>query len=59
MIVWDITEDHSGIIWLATDKGLNQFQNRRFVAAPGCDELVGHPTRTLLVDSENAIWIGT
>lgn len=61
--VLDIVEDHMGFIWLATSNGLNRYS--------GYDVKQYHPSdvdpnslpsgfiKTLFVDSEGELWVGT
>jgi len=61
--VLDIVEDHMGFIWLATSNGLNRYS--------GYDVKQYHPSdvdpnslpsgfiKTLFVDSEGKLWVGT
>lgn len=64
-IVNDITEDHSGFLWVATNVGLNKFdrENERFIRympeKNNKNSLSDHIIYSLLVDRQNNLWIGT
>ncbi len=57
--VWDVVEDRSGTVWVATQDGLNRVDGDTVGAAP-----VGHPLlrdeiSALLVDRRGVLWIGS
>ncbi len=57
--VWDVSEDHDGIIWVATEQGLNRIVGSTVANPPGLEEIAGLSVTRLLVDRDNVLWIGT
>lgn len=63
--IFDISEDEKGIIWLATNRGLNSFNKEKneiniyssVAKLPGL--LSSDNVRSLAVDKDNNLWIGT
>ncbi len=55
--VRSIIKGHGSTIWLATNKGLVQYNGRSLTSIDG--PLKGKETRSLLLDSEGMLWIGT
>lgn len=64
-LIYSITSDDSGIIWLGTDKGINRFnpETKKFnwikkndEALPGISSNI---IQKLFIDSDDKIWIGT
>jgi diguanylate cyclase (GGDEF)-like protein len=64
-VVWDIFEDHQGVLWIATDGGLNRFDRdqgnfshiRHDPANPAslCSDL----TRSIAEDGQGNLWVAT
>lgn len=61
--VWDMAQDKTGYMWLATDNGLNRYDGCQFsiYQLDGTDSLhVGNGiVRTCFADSKGEIWAGT
>ena len=57
--IWDVAEDHDGVIWVATEEGLNRLEGQTLASPAGLDAIVGRSVARLLVDRNNALWIGT
>jgi ligand-binding sensor domain-containing protein len=59
--VLDIAQDKKGLIWIATESGLNRFDGKNFtVYKENNSKLVNDAVNTLLYDSaENMLWVGT
>lgn len=62
-IVSDITQDHEGFIWIATNEGLNRYDGKSFeVFRPQkSDEhsLIRSTVYTVCIDSSDHVWAGT
>jgi ligand-binding sensor domain-containing protein len=62
---WSILKDHSGLLWAGSDEGLLKFeptQNTFKILNEDKNEkifLSGQSVNSILVDSENTLWIGT
>lgn len=61
--VRDIKQDNSGILWIATDYGLNKYDGRKFkIYQPSQDDPLSIPSiyiTKIVVDSLNNIWLAT
>lgn len=61
--IWDIAQDNSGFIWLATTQGLVRFDGEylaNFYHDPNDVLSISHSTvRTLLVSNSGQLWAGT
>lgn len=64
-VIWDIFEDSQGIMWVATDVGLNHFDRAtgRFSAhrfyENNSQTIVSDYTRSIAEDAEGNLWIAT
>ncbi|WP_313297508.1 triple tyrosine motif-containing protein [Stenotrophomonas sp.] len=58
--IWDISQDHDGLLWLATGSGLYRFDGRRFErqAAPVGSHFPSTNMVTLAQGRDDALWIG-
>ena len=58
--IWDISQDHDGLLWLATGSGLYRFDGRRFErqAAPVGSQFPSTNMVTLAQGRDDALWIG-
>lgn len=58
---FDLVEDESGIIWLATVSGLGRFDPRSlsYELLTTRDGLPGSTVYSILIDEENRLWLGT
>ena len=54
-----LCEDPSGTLWVATDHGLDQFQNGRFLPFSPFNELKFSMVLSLDADRTGSIWVGT
>jgi ligand-binding sensor domain-containing protein/tRNA A-37 threonylcarbamoyl transferase component Bud32 len=57
--VWAIYEDHDGIIWVGTRKGLNKFEKGTFRVFGVNEGLNNENIYTVTSDSRGNLWIGT
>ncbi len=61
--VYDIVEDKQGLIWIATQEGLNRFDGNEFVHYKNNmtipDSLANNFIRKVFVDDTNTLWVGT
>jgi len=61
--VFDITQDHQGYIWFATEDGLNRFDGNNFVTyrhnANNKHSIANNFIRKIFIDHENTLWVGT
>jgi len=57
--VWDVVEDHEGVIWVATEEGMNRLEGQSLTSVNGYGDLAGMSIARLLVDRDNGLWIGT
>lgn len=61
--VFDITQDHDGFIWIATEDGLNRYDGKNFVhyrknlADP--TSIANNFIRKIFVDKDGVLWVGT
>ncbi len=61
--VFDITQDHDGFIWIATEDGLNRYDGKNFVhyrknlADPS--SIADNFIRKVFVDKDGVLWVGT
>ena len=58
-IVWCVSEDNDGVIWVGTDEGINHLRGDSLSVAPGCESLNGTAVRLIHVDENNVVWVGT
>lgn len=58
--IWDIVQDHEGMLWLATGSGLYRFDGRRFErqAAPAGGAFPSTNMVTLALGRDDSLWIG-
>lgn len=57
--VYDITEDHLGYIWFATQIGVARFDGENFVNYSIEDGLPENEVKTLYTDRSGHVWVGT
>ena len=62
--VYSITEDRTGLLWIATENGLNCFDPKttifdRHFKSEHKDSLKSNCIRSVFADSEDNIWVGT
>lgn len=57
--IYDVFKDREGIVWLATNKGLNRMRKKILTAYNKADGLDNSEVYPLYRDSSNTIWIGT
>lgn len=61
--VFDITQDHDGFIWIATEDGLNRYDGKNFVhysknlADP--NSIADNFIRKVFIDNDGVLWAGT
>ncbi len=55
-IVYDILEDKTGFIWIATDQGVSRFDGKKFVNFSSKDGLTDNDVFKLFEDNEGRIW---
>lgn len=58
-IVWAITEDRDGNVWLGTDAGCVRYRDGHFSCFSTSNGLTHNSVRSLYVDAEGNLWIGT
>lgn len=58
-IITDIEQDKDGLLWLATRKGISQFKDGVFFHDPRFNSLANSAILSLMIDSQNRIWVGT
>ncbi len=54
-----IAQDRNGDMWIGTAKGLNRIRDEEVETFLREDELAGENVRSLFVDSEGTLWIGS
>ncbi len=63
--VWDIFEDHTGTLWIGTQRGLNKFEREkqqftRFLHEPNNPHSLSHSdVRVIYEDRSHTLWLGT
>jgi diguanylate cyclase (GGDEF)-like protein/PAS domain S-box-containing protein len=61
--VFDITQDHQGFLWFATEDGLNRFDGSNIViyrhSTDNKHSIADNVIRKIFIDSENTLWVGT
>ncbi len=57
--VYAISQDSSGILWLATSRGVSTFDGKKFNNFSQQRNFADLKCRAILVDQKNRIWIGT
>lgn len=57
MNCYDILQDHSGFLWIATEGGLSKFNGKEFKSFTVMDGLPSNEVVDLLLDSKNRIWL--
>lgn len=62
--VWDMVIDHDGVLWIATDKGLNRYNTLtnnfdHFLSSPNENSVADNGVNALDVDKDNNLIIGT
>ena len=55
--IHQVTQDNLGYIWLATDKGIGQYDGYRFKNFTVQDGLPTNEIRSIFIDSKNRIWL--
>ncbi|MGA8224458.1 MAG: two-component regulator propeller domain-containing protein [Candidatus Acidiferrales bacterium] len=58
-VVFGLTADRNGGLWIATNKGLCHFQNGAFATFTTKDGLANDVVLTVFQDKEGTLWIGT
>jgi len=58
-IVYDITQDYNGNIWLGTEGGLTKYDGNSFTHYTKKQGLCNNIVLSLLYDKNNNLWIGT
>ena len=64
-VVWDIVEDSKGVLWVATDGGLNRFNRDSGTFTHfkhdknNSNSIAANITRSIAEDAEGNLWIGT
>lgn len=56
-VIWDIKQDHLKRIWLATDYGINVYDNGSLHAITEKEGLSNNRTWSLSIDNINRVWI--
>jgi ligand-binding sensor domain-containing protein/signal transduction histidine kinase len=56
--VLSVFEDTRGQLWVGTDRGLDRFENGRFVASEGSSQLAAGGVRAIYEDTSRRLWIG-
>ncbi|MDO6507573.1 EAL domain-containing protein [Colwellia sp. 4_MG-2023] len=61
--VFNITQDHQGFIWFATEDGLNRFDGNNIVVyrhnTKDKHSIADNIIRKIFIDSEKTLWVGT
>lgn len=57
--IFSVFKDREGIVWLATNKGINKLKKQIIKTYTAQDGLNGSEVYPILQDSKNNIWIGT
>jgi diguanylate cyclase (GGDEF)-like protein/PAS domain S-box-containing protein len=61
--VFDITQDHDGFIWIATEDGLNRYDGKNFVHyrknLTDPNSIADNFIRKVFVDNAGVLWVGT
>ncbi len=61
--VYDIIQDKSGFIWIATQDGLNRYDGKNFVYyrhdSTNKNSIADNFIRKLFIDNKNVLWVGT
>jgi ligand-binding sensor domain-containing protein len=55
--IYQVTQDNLGYIWLATDKGVGQYDGYRFNNFTVQDGLPTNEVRSIFIDSKNRVWL--
>jgi ligand-binding sensor domain-containing protein len=55
----DLLVDGDGILWVATEAGLNRFDGDAWLTFDQADGLDSNEVETLLLDNDGALWAGT
>ncbi len=55
--IHQVTQDNLGYVWLATDKGVGQYDGYRFKNFTVQDGLPTNEVRSIFIDSKNRIWL--
>jgi ligand-binding sensor domain-containing protein/two-component sensor histidine kinase len=58
-IVYDLTQDFQGYIWIATQSGLQQFDGKKFLKSINPSKQSGTAVYKLLSDSKRRLWMTT
>ena len=57
-VIRALAEDHQGNVWVATTRGLNQFQHDKLILYTDAKEL-GGPITGLAIAPDNSVWVAT
>lgn len=55
--IYQVAQDNLGYIWLATDKGVGQYDGYRFTNFTVQDGLPTNDIRSIFIDNQNRIWL--
>lgn len=57
--VYDLTFDASGVLWIATWKGVSRFDGHRFRTLTEADGLIDKWVYAIVIDGDGILWFGT
>ena len=55
--IYQVTQDNLGYIWLATDKGVGQYDGYQFKNFTVQDGIPTNEVRSIFIDSKNRVWL--
>ncbi|HXX62730.1 MAG TPA: two-component regulator propeller domain-containing protein [Bacteroidota bacterium] len=58
-VIYCYAEDHSGTIWIGTDRGLGRFSGGKITAIEVSDDPDGNRIREITEDREGSLWLRT